>query len=314
MNNKLLNKYIKPKKYYTSKVDKLKAKEPFKKIADEFLIKEILLSDVISFLKDQVFNDLNQNWILCGGTNLLKCHKLIERISEDIDIYVGFNSRTQASYFIPKLVRKLEELFNENVTFNCDIDMLYAKRTYLNCILKIDFYGDWISYMLDVVTGNYTFYESKIMELSNIYLIVTNKESDNKIFVNSMLPYITVTEKMIALDNIIKTNGFDNIRNIRHFYDIFSWYTKAKTFELIIKIKHLYSIIILQRNIKKNNNSIDLDINKNAIFYTDLTIYTKLINSYLKGEIFGNKAIAKKIIYSFENLRLDLLKASDFVV
>ena len=123
----------------------------------------------------------------------------------------------------------------------------------MHCDLKINFDNFNLNYSLDITTTNLLFYENSKKELLNIHnMFFPNSKTNEKIFINSLESWITIAEKIISVHKILNDKKDDlEKRDVRHFYDIYSWYKNNKNSENILKIINIYKQIIESRKSDK---------------------------------------------------------------
>ena len=91
---------------------------PKTKISQTILEKDLYMTGMLLKFLDSLGEE-KENVYFKGGTALSKCHKIIQRFSEDCDLFIftgkGDASRTQEAILNAKITDKLVELFNKDM-------------------------------------------------------------------------------------------------------------------------------------------------------------------------------------------------------
>jgi predicted nucleotidyltransferase component of viral defense system len=180
-------------------------------------------------------SDIADQSVFKGGTALSKCHKLIERFSEDIDMVVLRNEGENDNQ-LKKKIRAISKVVKKVIP-EIDIEGLTNKmgniRKTVHQYDKI-FEGDFGQVREHVVVeatwlGNFEPF-SEMQVSSYIYEMMKAKGQDELIEQYNMAPFIiqvlsklrTFCEKIMSLVRFSRSEEpIDNLRNkIRHVYDI----------------------------------------------------------------------------------------------
>lgn len=308
----MINSYLQKNQEYNKKSNKVISK--VSSLDFKLLKKEIILSDLIHFLDVELFKKNNINWILCGGTNLSKCHNLINRLSEDLDILIIEETNTQAKKIIPIIFEKICELEEENFFIDKDSnescnDKNINEKNFININLKIKVDEQPINYSLEILSVASSFHSYTKKELLSIYDVLFPLEDNKKIFVNSLNPEVTVAEKIIKihklLTNVNNKNDL-NKRDLRHFYDIYRWFKKRKDDNEIINLKNIYEQILNSRNADKKHFK-TTNILYNNLFIKNLSSIEKDLKTFLKTEVYGENNFSKNVLNSIEEIKKILI-------
>ena len=223
---------------------------------------------VTLFLKELV--DKVPNLIFKGGTSLSKCHKLIDRFSEDIDISLedGFQSQS----YRKRLKNTIKEICNSNNLNLLNEEETRSRRDY-NCY-KIDYNSIFSNPGLNPVLLLETVFiissfPCEIKECSSlIYEYLVNKNQLNIIEEYQLNPYTikvqtlerTFIDKVFAIcDYMI---GGIKSRHSRHIYDLYKIYPHIK---LDNNFRKLFLEIKMLRKEKKSCYSAQDDVYINEL-------------------------------------------------
>lgn len=231
------------------------------------------------------------NIIFKGGTSLFKCHKIINRFSEDIDLTLDGEHQTQGQKKQMKAV--LLEVCNDLNLTVINSEEIRSRRDY-NCYkieYPIQYQSMSIKPLLIVETTYITkAYPSEIKKASSIiydYLTETNKIS--VIDKYELQPFDirvqtlerTLIDKVFAICDYVLGNRIE--RNSRHIYDLSRLITKVNLDE---NLKQLVNKVRLER--KKhdicysakdgiNINKILKDIIETNVYHDDYENITKIM-------------------------------------
>lgn len=180
-------------------------------------------------------SDIADQSVFKGGTALSKCHKLIERFSEDIDMVV-FRNEGENDNQLKKKIRAISKVV-EKVIPEIEVEGLTNKRGNIRKTVhqyeKL-FEGDFGKVREHVVVeatwlGNFEPF-SDMQVSSYIYEMMKSKGQDELIEQYNMAPFTiqvlsklrTFCEKIMSLVRFSRTEEpIDDLRNkIRHVYDI----------------------------------------------------------------------------------------------
>jgi len=180
-------------------------------------------------------SDIADQSVFKGGTALSKCHKLIERFSEDIDMVV-FRNEGENDNQLKKKIRAISKVV-EKVIPEIEVEGLTNKRGNIRKTVhqyeKL-FEGDFGKVREHVVVeatwlGNFEPF-SDMQVSSYIYEMMKSKGQDELIEQYNMAPFTlqvlsklrTSCEKIMSLVRFSRTEEpIDDLRNkIRHVYDI----------------------------------------------------------------------------------------------
>jgi len=180
-------------------------------------------------------SDIADQSVFKGGTALSKCHKLIERFSEDIDMVVLRNEAENDNQ-LKKKIRAISKVV-EKVIPEIEVEGLTHKRGNIRkTVHQYDkiFKGDFGQVREQVVVeatclGNFEPF-SDMQVSSYIYEMMKSKGQDELIHQYNMAPFSiqvlskmrTFCEKIMSLVRFSRTEEpIDDLRNkIRHVYDI----------------------------------------------------------------------------------------------
>ncbi|MCO6486238.1 MAG: nucleotidyl transferase AbiEii/AbiGii toxin family protein [Saprospiraceae bacterium] len=180
-------------------------------------------------------SDIANQFIFKGGTALSKCHKLIERFSEDIDMVV-LRNKGENDNQLKRKIRALSKVV-EKVIPEIEVEGLTNKMGNIRkTVHQYDklFEGDFGQVREQVVIeatwlGNFEPY-SEMQVSSYVYDMMKAKGQDELIEQYNMAPFTiqvlsklrTLCEKIMSLVRFSRTiDAITNLRNkIRHIYDI----------------------------------------------------------------------------------------------
>lgn len=180
-------------------------------------------------------SDIADQSVFKGGTALSKCHKLIERFSEDIDMVV-LRNKGENDNQLKKKIRALSKVV-EKIIPEIEVEGLTNKmgniRKTVHQYNKL-FEGDFGQVREHVVVeatwlGNFEPFSDMLVS-SYIYEMMKSKGQDELIKQYNMAPFTiqvlsklrTFCEKIMSLVRFSRTEEpIDDLRNkIRHVYDI----------------------------------------------------------------------------------------------
>lgn len=180
-------------------------------------------------------SDLANQYVFKGGTALSKCHNLIERFSEDIDMVV-FRNKGETDNQLKKKIRTISKVVGKVIP-EIEVDGLTNKmgniRKTVHQYDKI-FEGDFGQVRAQLVLeaswlGNFEPF-SKMQVSSYIYAMMNAKRQGELIEQYKMTPFTiqvlsklrTLCEKIMSLVRFSRSEApVANLRNkIRHVYDV----------------------------------------------------------------------------------------------
>ena len=217
------------------------------KIDPAFVEKDYFVTLLLKELSQRV-----PTLIFKGGTSLSKCHKLIDRFSEDIDLTLDENHQTQGQKKMMKaqLVKSFEVLDLNLLNY----EEIRSRRDY-NCYkieYPIQFHSLGIKPTLLVETTYITkAYTSEIKNVTSIiydYLFETKnvaaiEKYDLKPFeIRVQTLDRTLVDKVFAICDYFKSDKIE--RNSRHIYDLYYLSSKVKLDE---KLKELVNEVRSER-------------------------------------------------------------------
>jgi hypothetical protein len=181
-------------------------------------------------------SDMANQYVFKGGTALSKCHNLIERFSEDIDMVV-FRNKGETDNQLKKKIRTISKVVGKVIP-ETEVEGLTNKmgniRKTVHQYDKI-FEGDFGQVRAHVVLeaswlGNFEPF-SKMQVSSYIYAMMNAKRQEELIEQYTMAPFTiqvlsklrTLCEKIMSLVRFSRSEApIANLRNkIRHVYDIY---------------------------------------------------------------------------------------------
>ena len=284
----------------------IRATSQFKKLPEIYIEKDYWVTLVLHTI---FTNDIGNETVFKGGTALSKCHNLIERFSEDIDLVIlrkGDESGNQLSNKIKKVSRVVESVLPE-----VQVDGVTNKKGNIRKTAHSyakTFKGDFgqasdMIYLEASCLGNYEPY-SEMAVHSYIYEMMINNDQHELAKKYNLLPFNvlvlgttrTLCEKIMSLVRFsYAEKPIDELKSkIRHCYDIHQL-LKDKSLNTFITSKEFDTMIQ-----KVGNDDVEGYVNNNewlfnhpvkSLIFSDLdNTWKELISVYngpFKNLVFG---------------------------
>lgn len=265
----------------------------FYKISKEIIEKDYYVTLILKNIKDKI-----PNAIFKGGTSLSKCHKIIDRFSEDIDLTVDREYLTQSKR------RKLkEDILNICMELNLDVrnrETLRSKRDYnlyvvyynslylysgLESIIRMEFVSFINSFPTEEKEVSSIVYDY-LKETNNFQIINEYELEPFKMNVQTLER--TFVDKVFAICDYMISNKTERLS--RHIYDIYQLLRKIK---LDDDLKPLINEV---RNLRKSHTN--CYSSKDGVKINEL-LHQIIDTAYYKEDYINvtEKLLSKKIKY-----------------
>lgn len=263
------------------------------RINHKLILKDLYITEILRII-DYEFKNHNIDYILCGGTCLSKCYKKIDRLSEDIDLLIISNSKTQSKIITKDISNIIQNIFgnliiNKSSHWGEDLN-------YLNCEIEIKD----LTFSLDITSAydKDQIHKKELLDIFDIDEKLLKEELIVERFkVNCLDIKSIVNEKALAFHRTINKKAIDKInirRTYRHMVDIYILFNCYSLKKDIFNNHQKY------KEFKNKEFGDDYCIQNNLLFIKDDN-YLKEVKKLLKDEYYGKEIKAENVILFFQN-------------
>ena len=232
---------------------------------------------ICKILRELAFSDFSKNIYFKGGTSLSKCYKLINRFSEDLDVFIFSGSQASSKQFEKTLNRKIshfiiennKEMYDENLSktggdfrklaFSYDTNYKY---TGLKENLEVEIKCCTLE---DKSTMYYPAQERQIQTIIGEYLQTVGNRDIIARFglgaftVQTIDPKRTLCDKISRLTRLSYSDDYDILiaKHIRDVYDIYCLLNVPEYLDFIQSDEFTYALaqVINEDGLYRNSQS-----------------------------------------------------------
>lgn len=284
----------------------------------------------VTFALQAIFkNNIGNDTVFKGGTALSKCHKIIERFSEDIDLVV-IRHEGEGNNKLTNKIKKISEVVNEvlpEVTIAGLTHKMGMNRKTAHSYAKEfqDHYGQVRDAI--VVEATWLGYHepySKMQISSMVGDMMFKNGQEDLAAKNGLLPFElnvldvtrTVCEKIMSLVRFsYGNNPIEDLKNkVRHVYDLHQLLQK-KEYSNFLKSEAFLNMMIkvAQDDIIsfKNNNKWLKNHPNDALFFNDLdnvwALLTPIYNTDFKNLVYGKLPSDQAVLITLQSIKQRLI-------